>query len=346
MTTSQQSNSQTSKNQIRMGVWGTTGAGKTTYLMRLFHALANSERWEVAVDDKTKNFITIHSQKISKGYFPDPTKPRGKELDIYSYRLTYKGQGFRTKILFEFIDAPGEFYEEIGDAKGKVAKGENHPPMDIIDYLLSCHGILFLLDPTRKEEDGKTYEVLLQEVFMEMQKRRAELYPDREEDKLEQYVAFAVTKADRQEIWQKGMNSIGLVQELLGINIKLNWFDTFFWLDKNKLKLVRGDYQSAGKNHRCQFFSISAIGVYMDENGHWQSPIFFNNIEPDVGIPEQTYNQASLGSLFGGTPSYHPASTKNEYRFRHNIHLVQFGVIEPLEWLIDGILTYPPSVPN
>ncbi|MEA5604806.1 TRAFAC clade GTPase domain-containing protein [Nostoc sp. UHCC 0252] len=342
MTTSQHSNSQTSKNQIRMGVWGTTGAGKTTYLMRLFHALANSDSWDVAVDDKTKTFITMHSEKMSKGYFPEPTRVRGKELDIYSYRLTYKGAGSRTKILFEFIDAPGEFYEEIGNAKGKVAE-TNQQSKDIVDYLLSCHGIIFLLDPTRENEDGKTYEVLLQDVFMEMQKRQAELNPDKE-DKLEQYVAFAVTKADLKKIWEKGMNSFGLVKELLNINLSLGWFENYVWLDQNQLRLVRGNYPSAGKNHRCQFFSISAIGVYKDEHGNWESPISDTN-ESDGGILEQTDNpQANTTSVFGGIPNYHPARTKTEYRFRHDVRLVQFGVIEPLEWLIDGILTHPPSL--
>ena len=57
---------------IRIGIWGANGAGKTTFLTKLYQVLIDN-RWSVQTDENAKDFIKRNLAKIAERTFPDRT---------------------------------------------------------------------------------------------------------------------------------------------------------------------------------------------------------------------------------------------------------------------------------
>jgi len=74
----------TEPKDIRIGIWGTSRSGKTTYLAMLYSALEDSEEWIVqAGDDHADDFIDTHISDIDAGNFPPATQPTAN-LNIFT----------------------------------------------------------------------------------------------------------------------------------------------------------------------------------------------------------------------------------------------------------------------
>lgn len=371
---------QASESSVRLGIWGTSGSGKTTYLTRLYRTLKNTG-WSVEADKRASDFIRANTERMDRGEFPKRTVPvAGQPLEMYKYILTYDDENDsnadRIRVELDFVDAPGEFYERISNPEAKILDRKAQKQLSIIDYLLSCHGIIFLLDPTRTQDDGKSYLLLLENLFREMQLRQRQLRkePDEKENKLEQYIAFAVTKVDRDDITDRDLDPINLVIKLLGPDIKLQWFQSFFWLDRGKLlrQINKGEYQPASQFHRCQFFSVSSVGIYQDEHGEWRSGAittkefedsttgnitgseiskqtslerFLNSEKAGNAANQEPTVSRSSSKFGGGTPPFQKQVTNQSVeRIRQGIELMPLGVVEPLKWLIDGTQVYRPPI--
>jgi GTPase SAR1 family protein len=102
------------QSSIRIGIWGTTGAGKTIYLARLYDLLQQSRNWIFDEDTEAKVFAQQYlndmNNETKEGTLPRPNYvSKGAEYKIFIYTLTSKNSPF--KIELEFIDAPGEFFE-------------------------------------------------------------------------------------------------------------------------------------------------------------------------------------------------------------------------------------------
>ena len=70
---------------FRIGIWGTTGAGKTTFLAMLYDSLLLRPGWTVAADGKARTFVTGQLRNIrTKGRFPPPTEVTA-EADNFRY---------------------------------------------------------------------------------------------------------------------------------------------------------------------------------------------------------------------------------------------------------------------
>ncbi|MGB7441825.1 MAG: hypothetical protein WA919_12210 [Coleofasciculaceae cyanobacterium] len=381
-------NTHKSEEPIRLAIWGTSGAGKTTYLTRLYEVLINKE-WGVETDKKAQEFIDKNLRKINKGEFPDRTSTQDNDsLELYCYKLIEPDSKQKTQIELNFIDAPGEFYERIKDKKVTVCDKQNHLEIELIDYLLSCHGIVFLLDPLRTQEDGDSYYILLGELFREMQSRQSIYCPGKQ--KLEQYVAFAITKIDRKNVWEKYKyhEAIYAFIDLLGPSANLQWLKNFFQLDRTKLskQINKKEFQSASRYHRCQFFTISSIGMYKDSERNWHSGVSTPKNQENNPSTSQTGSVDESPSkldkkmeifLHGGTKINAQSAVSNastsqnpeelplggfitppnspfwELEDYSNVEkiiidkkLQPIAVDKPIEWLIKGIKNSPPSPPK
>jgi|GEM_PF-2493011 len=394
---------QGSRNDVRIGIWGTSGAGKTTYLARLYDALAESDNWTIQADKEASVFVDAHLTKIDGGRFPERTPKQTRDpLKIFSYIITSnKRQPLASsgRIILNFVDAAGEFYESVRideDGKAKVASKEGD--VDIVDYLVSCDGILFLLDPVRSDQDGEAYSALLRRLFLKFQSRAREHQPNL--TRLEHYVAFGVTKVDRQEIWTKGVDSLEshkLAQTVLGPRI-FNQLKTYYWLepDSERRKQEKEDPSRRGKINRCDFFSIAAIGRYRnEETGEWCEAVIYPDREneenaqmfseiPPNSAPSNNTNRSYTGYLgydpSRSAPDEHSYKTDNPTappsnenptpvsstssqgwgaddtspsiseqgngkveRIKRGVDFEATGVLEPIEWLIQGIQNCPPK---
>ena len=134
---------------IRLGLWGTIGSGKTTYLAMLLHCLEKEKnhKWIVTPDEQFRYRVRENiTQIIDKKRFPLPTSTQLEKIQIFSYNLMPRNliEPRNSNIILRFIDAPGEFYENL-NIEVKVIDQENEY-CDIVDYLMSCDGIIFFTE--------------------------------------------------------------------------------------------------------------------------------------------------------------------------------------------------------
>jgi hypothetical protein len=391
------------RNDIRIGIWGTSGAGKTTYLARLYDAIALSDDWTIQADREAAAFVDAHLTQIESGKFPERTPKQTREpLKIFSYIITSKKNAQKQRqpligsgrIILNFVDAAGEFYEKVSlneDGKAKVTSKDGND-VDIVDYLVSCDGILFLLDPVRSQEDGDAYSALLRRLFLKFQNLARERQPDLTH--LEHYVAFGVTKIDRREIWTRAVESLEsheLAKDILGAKI-FNQLKTFYWIEPDAVrrKQEKEDPSKRGKINRCDFFSIAAIGRYWDDTaGEWRESVIYPDREapknqatempptpastsgsrsnrgfsgydprltydsqfnelpsPSLSTPEQNTSWDGNSSQSWGDDDATSTSKQGideVARIKRGVDFEATGVLEPIEWLIQGIQNCPPK---
>ena len=341
---------------MRIGIWGTAGSGKTTYLVRLYDALMASKYWTVRVSDNGRDFVQDNQDLIiNHGKFPAKTAITSKTR-IFNYTITPQKKGLSqgihvSQIQLDFIDAPGEFYEDF------KKYGKDY---DIVDYLLYCDGIIFLIDPARKS--GEKLSTMIPKLFRELSARVEEKSknsdaPKRKKDlsgRLEQYMAFCVTKIDRSDYWDKRDDA-----EKLMLNIaKPRFFyalGNYCYYDDNPNK--RKDY---GINNRCDFFCVSSIGRHFDGDNYNEivsEEIISNEIvskktTDDEPLSEETPDNQWLEEDFDFETSAEE-EIKSEQESLKTIpridtkvieDVVGYGVIEPLEWLIRRIQYKPPTI--
>ncbi|RCJ32593.1 hypothetical protein A6769_27340 [Nostoc punctiforme NIES-2108] len=388
-----QENFQYQSRDIRIGIWGTKGSGKTIFLSMLYDALeASPDEWLVAADPEARQFVKKHRREMDNnrkpGLLPLPNE-RTDEIPIFSYVLKPQRLNMSTsKIVLEFIDAPGEFYEHIYNANDIIVRKKKKSTSNgnkifendyeevereykgIVDYLMSCDGIIFLIDPKASFKDGDSYRSLLIDLFQEFQERS---YPNNDFERLEQYMAFCVTKVDDDDnLWHQARDPQKLTLELMGL--KMERIQTYCYLEPNKEKR-----NQPHKNNRCQFFGVSAIGRYQDSDGKWRKAIEYPNQnnhtspdiqQPDIPTPENLYSSGfdpedsrtnKSNNPEPNTPKNPPPSEgfglnsknsnnlepqKHQPTIKKGVECQPINVIEPIAWLIGGILNCPPKLPN
>ncbi|MFQ5612369.1 MAG: hypothetical protein ACE5H9_09575 [Anaerolineae bacterium] len=341
---------------FRVGIWGTTGAGKTTYLAMLYDALLLRPGWTVAADPNARKFVTHHLRTIrQRGHFPAPTEI-GPELDIFRYILQDEktasdGYDF-AQVALDFVDAPGEFYERPHQPDRRVKDG-----LDILDYLSSCHGIIFLLDPERTEgededdeagEQADDYRTLLLDLMMEFQER-ARQSGATDDLRLEQYMAFCVTKVDKEPLWGRRKSPQELAQEVMG--------DTMF-------RMLSANFC---KPNRFGFFASSAVGRYQDpETKEWRENVAYPDqvrlarSAPAVTTtrigqayePDQEAETSVTRSDLAGASTWAPEGNGHggEEAGFSPVKIVRrqaiqpLNVIEPLDWLIESMRREPARI--
>ena len=384
---------------IRIVIWGTSRSGKTTYLTMLYDALVLSKDWEVSADDEARQFVKKHTNEIEKGNFPPPTEP-SPTINIFTYTLRRQDSSTATgsKILLNFIDAPGEVYEDIHSTKVQIAKppsqranaetqlGQNQNNLiGIVDYLLSCDGIIFLLDPMPDKEKGDSYKSLLSDLFLEFQERSRK--EDMKTERLQQYMAFCVTKVDKAEIWSQIWTKVQNPAELELATIQLEQAAKDLAEDVMGQKLFTSLETNFCVKNRYKFFSVASIGRYFDEKDKtWKEAVIYpqtqeksNTSEPQANpslppSPKSPYQRNRPQNLQAAdTPSVEPNNTPSSNSsstggggfasddntpntpelpptpkptINTKVKYEPFNVIEPIEWLIDSIQKQPPFPPE
>lgn len=344
-----------SPQDISIGVWGTVGSGKTTYLTMLYEALVLSEDWEVSVNSAGHRFIRNHITTIQSNHlFPEATMP-SNELEIFSFTLKPQFKSRHDgKVVLNFVDAPGEFYEFYNHRlnaqlviKNDSSDTQSQNLMDIIDYLISCDGIVFLLDPDRTKEAGDDYAILIEDLILEFQDRSKDSNLDTE--RLQQYMAFCVTKVDQENLWKRVSAPTQLVKEIVGHRL-------FEKLARNYCYV---DAKDPGKN-RFAFFAISSIGLYQDKDGSWKTPVIEPKEVPserhtyEYGVGESTYADSDTSSTYvfpltieerlnnSKTDSSEAASVCSLPTLQKGVDYRPFQVIDPIAWLVTSIQNDPP----
>lgn len=189
---------------FKIGLWGTSGAGKTTYLAMLYQELlADPAQWVIRADEPARQFLEQTYKQMYEGHiFPEKTV----NTQIYRYHVTRQRDSRAFEL--EFLDAAGELYEAYFQReqrtktsrvaqRGTTGRETDQTPQDIFLHLRTCDGILFCLDPSWSKQ--RSYAPLVWQVLEDLRedrlKHRVRRVP---------LVALVVTKADADDaIWQQ-----------------------------------------------------------------------------------------------------------------------------------------------
>lgn len=323
----------------QIGLWGTANSGKTTYLTMLFSALNRSPSAVIRPDERGREFYLRNSEFIfESGRFPPKTgatqQTEYPTLEYALYPPATNDDPNRVPIKLTFLDAPGEFYEDI---EGRAIVRKDHT---IIDYLCECDGIIFLLDPVRAKNAGRSYRSLIENLLF----RLAAATQSRSNDPnrtplIESYMAFCVSKIDVPEYWDKHKEKPELIEKVVGSYV---------------LDLLAHQFCYPG---RFEFFTLSAIGRQPGIQGG------------DDSQPNVAPNEDLTGSSPGGRASHPPdgpgaqaaqrplserfnnsesadaaASSTPPEKILNKDKISPIGVVEPLSWLISGIYQNPPKI--
>ncbi|OJJ20751.1 hypothetical protein BI308_20380 [Roseofilum reptotaenium AO1-A] len=354
----------------------------------LYRALLPYQGWVVDADPESLNFILQHIDTIDeKGEFPDPTET-ADNIPIFTYTLKEQDASGPTgfEVVLNFLDAPGEFYEDIDSTSAETVKifkasstrnsgeiqdddqnqdDQNQIDLNgIVDYLLSCDGIIFLLDPIRSKKDGKSYQSLLLKLFEEFKKRSQP--ENRIEGRLPQYMAFCLTKVDKEGIWEQLWTKVRHPDD------KKEADEELMLAAKDLAKDVMGDllFESLEHNYcvknRYTFFPLASIGRYRDEKDKtWKEAVIdpdvsdtqssqsaqssqvtryttgFDPDAPSVGLnptPSSTSSSIGGGGFASGNnaPKTPQSPSKPKPQINQDVKYEPFYVIEPIEWLINN----------
>lgn len=179
-----------------LAIWGSTGAGKTTYLGMLYLA-QDFGRWVMEpLDTASTEFIIDITDELAEGRFPSPTDSLS-EPEVYRYSFhkppdvidEFSGWFFgeRGQRVFNvsFVDAGGGCFED----------PDNYPWLGVHEtvwqYLAGCDGILVMLDPTR---DRREYFRTTLRAFTRLKQEIQGGQPG----PLRKYMALCFTKMDQE----------------------------------------------------------------------------------------------------------------------------------------------------
>lgn len=174
----------------KIGIWGLTGAGKTTYIAAIYlAALLNSNQGPAQqkspyhvllnpTNDAARDLILSYSADITNGVFPPATDPSADPIQ-YDFSLSVSsGIGGSRTAQLTLIDAAGGHVLDPGDAHGYFRT------------LQECSGILMMIDPDQREFFEPITRLLfrLQDAATGRQKGR--------DGRLSVNMAFCMTKID------------------------------------------------------------------------------------------------------------------------------------------------------
>ncbi|NET41857.1 hypothetical protein [Okeania sp. SIO2B3] len=338
--------------QIRLGIWGFHHAGKSVYMLRLYEYLLNEGKIQIT-DWDTEEYINNGMELLDRGIFVSPTATAGKKSK-YSYTINNE-DGSNTELTF--LDIAGDIlrdpYHDFLD--------ENSQENTVVDYLLQCHGIIFLLSPLQEDKQTKPYHTLLMKLFIAMQRKSGR-------KPLEQYVAFGITKIDHPEVNQKLLQEKYQYPEQMflemlgkGPNVKLQWLKGFFHAQIEKPKDKSKDNPRLNINptreNRCQLFYISAFGTYKDSDGNVKSPVILDKEEKQKSTTSKaeseedpifsTYEQDDPDPYdFGKENIKTEDINPNKYKIDTEAPFNPINIFSPIEWLVRGIKSCPPNISN
>jgi hypothetical protein len=186
---------------LRIGLWGATRSGKTTFLSALelatFRSSLQYGTWRLdALDPASREFLANATREFMGGTYPSPTQ----RAVTYRWRISgtppradqpWRPAGRRLQFELQIRDVPGRYYDdeyEGGDEGGDESE-------KLLQYLAACHGLVYLHDPLRRNS-GKYLLGTLRQLVAVMSRR------GRLNQALPQYLAVCVTKFDHPEVFE------------------------------------------------------------------------------------------------------------------------------------------------
>lgn len=306
---------------VRIGLWGAPGSGKTTYLASLNVAV---NRWHGpgnwimnGVTDESSEFLTHSTNLLTRQHVfhnatSDPQNVIFRFTGTEAPPPVRRGVFGRAKpvapqrVAFELdvLDVPGWYYRSNGhpveqqlDDEFSIAGAPGGQRVtsltdtedQLLDHLEMCGGIIYLFDPVRDARTGDAFDF-----FHRMLEKLARRIFEQERYQgtyLPQHLAVCVTKFDDPEIY-KAARRYGLtVQSEHPPHLPLvpdGYADEFFQRlchesPNGTADLVRGALSNHFDPQRLRVFVTSAIGFYVGDGRRFRPNDYANIKRGDDG---------------------------------------------------------------
>jgi hypothetical protein len=333
-----------SPNQHRIGLWGATQSGKSTFLSALYIAVSRAQQRDLliyGIDNSSTNFLINNTSMLNYSHtFPPDTQVeqqlawnlRMRVPDRARRRFRNKGDGtapFDMRI--DLQDSPGRIFQSVASHEsgpeappGRLSlPGEESQPDqsgDVASYLAKCHGVLLLIDPLRERKTGDAHEYFHGTLLRMAQRAMPGVPPG---ERLGHHVAVCVTKFDDPDVYCFARDSGYRFHHSADPHMfpRVSDPDAERFLHelcrgyrKSDIELVTSSLGKYFYPERVRYFITSAVGFYADNDGQFQDEDY-QNVVPYQEGPDQ----------------------EATYRIRGAIHPI--NVVEPLLWLGESVAT-------
>lgn len=278
---------------VRIGLWGSSRSGKSTFLAALPIAAMQGGHgsWVIAgTDDLAADYLNQSVNRlVVQRRFPPPNRvvepiswtfhgtppPAGWSRTLFSKRRVEPGSvDFR----LELHDPPGAFYQD-----GRISD-------EAIDHLANANGLIYLLDPVLNPGEMQQN---FQHFFSALQRLTARMSTSGQMDngKLPHYVAVCVTKFDDDQLFRHVVTNTDFVRQdedpqRLPRIPQDRAAAYFAWVCDRLLggntALVRQALSTYFHDDRINYFGTSAIGFRLN-SGNVFDYRDFRNTEPMEG---------------------------------------------------------------
>ncbi|MGD0241207.1 MAG: hypothetical protein ABSB59_12890 [Streptosporangiaceae bacterium] len=339
-------NGKDDKDLRRIGLWGATQSGKSTFLSALYIAVNRASRQDLMIygmDNNSTDFLVNNTSMLNYSHiFPAATEKdqqlawnvRMRIPDRQRRRFRGKGDGtVPVDLRVDLQDSPGRLFRSVpGQESGEEADqgaqpgrlslpGEDNQPDqagDMASYLANCHGVLLLIDPLRERRTGDAHEYFHGTLLRMAQRAMPGVPPG---ERLSHHVAVCVTKFDDPDVYcfarDNGYRFYHSKDEHMFPRVSDGDAERFLHelchgYSKSDIELVSSALGKYFYPERVRYFITSAVGFYINGEGQFQDEDYQNVLEQPGG------------------PGQEPT-----YKIRGAVHPI--NVVEPLLWLGESV---------
>lgn len=275
------------RDAVKIGLWGSPGSGKTTFLAALRHAANDMNgqygRWGIfPLNTLSSRLLVEFTHDLNQGNFPQATLPGATtELkwmfvgDLAKSRLA----GGRRRLLRPG-KAKSQFVLDLIDVSGKAfgynPDAESVPPnvaQEALKHLSEARGLIYLFDPIGERDSRDSLDYVNRTIveLKELYARTGQVGPH-----LPQHLSVCITKFDHPDVFKEARRN-GFVNfgpdgmpRVLDQHAEA-FFDLLctgrFWSNRyeqgdRSARFVRNELRNAFDPRNIRYFVMSSIGFW------------------------------------------------------------------------------------
>jgi GTPase SAR1 family protein len=277
---------QMERDSVKIGLWGSPGSGKTTFLAALRHATidmnSQSGRWGIFPLNKlSKRLLVDFTHDMNQGNFPEATLPGvTTELKWLFIGDLAKSQFARGRKRFKLGKLESRFVLDLIDVSGSAfgyKPDEAFVPDSVVQqalqHLYGARGLIYLFDPIGERDERNSLDYVNRTVveLKEMYARAA-----RAEPHLPHHLSVCITKFDHPDVFKEARRN-GFVNfgpdgtpRVLDEHAE-DFFELLctgkFWSSRHEqgdrsARFVRNELRNAFDPRKIEYFVTSSIGFW------------------------------------------------------------------------------------
>ncbi len=293
---------------VRIGLWGASNSGKTTFLGALKLAAQQTRGRSVVWTVMSKNpagqsvMSELASRLVNERQFPATTQAN-TPLSWSFLGETRNGTAKRVEFTLDLLDVSGKLFAdgfETGEefipdeddelsfdgmsAESSTGLGSSLPSVnELVDHLVTCDGIIFLFDPIREEQDRDSFShfnAMLDKVVSTVHQSGRMIGTV-----LPHHLAICVTKFDDPRVLGRALQPNELAE--LGTrtgpikidrNIAFRYFEELCRERPNgTAQYVRDAIRGAFIEDRIRYYATSSVGFFHGPDGTFD-PADYSNV--------------------------------------------------------------------